>query len=455
MERDVLQPNARAGLAFSSPYIYTGTIFAGLPEMVGCAEAGETLLGACSTLRICVVEGTTTEVVVRSHLQGSAIRVVADSTILPASLISGDCNVLSGEPSILYEQKIRDLGYEGEYVFGSKLFSKEPLAMVTRGDDPEFADLSEWVLQSLITAEAMNITQADAEAFPSTDVFGPKYSRMFANAVAAVGNYGEMYELHIEQRFPRSGMNFINQGDTGLLYALPFGNLELDDPSSAVKQQRGGTLESINNRSIVVCGVLSVRPWLGINDGASFFDGLDVEFCRALSAAKFTGDTNRLAIVKYDTAAKAFEALEKKIIDVLASVPHTLENDVTSTGVGFSLSPPYFYDPNADTAFSMATRQDDQQWSDFVRWTIYSTIYAEEQGISSENAADLPTVDLFGPAHVQMFRFINLALGNYGDMYARTEEERSPRSGRNLLSSGGPQLIARPSDFGFEEGQQL
>jgi hypothetical protein len=324
------------------------------------------------------------------------------------------------------------MGYEGIYVFGSQIFSKEPLAMVTRGDDSVFADFVNWVFQSLATAEAMNITQTDAYSFPSTDLFGPKYSNMFAHAIAAVGNYGELYDRHIEDRFPRSGMNYVNQGDTGHMYAMPFGNLDLNQESATVVP--GSMLDTVNGRSIVVCGVLSDRPWLGITNDA--FGGLDAEFCRALSAAKFNGNTNRLAIIEYDTIEEGFDALDKKIIDVFASAPQTLRNDVQ-----YDLSPPYFFDPNSDSSYVMATRQDDQQWSDFVRWCIYSTIYAEEKEIESDNADKLPTMRLFGPAHIQMFR----------NMYNRTQEELVPRSGRNLLNSGGPQMVARPSDFGFQE----
>jgi ABC-type amino acid transport substrate-binding protein len=451
MERDVLQPNAGVGMAFSSPFLYTGTLFAGPPELVECAETGETLLGVCSDLLICVVEETTTISVVQKHLDGSRILPVTDSLVLLDSLAAGNCNVLAGEPSALFEWDVRNAGYEGDYVFGSLLFSKEPLAMVTRGNDPEFADFVEWVFQALVTAEALNITQTDADLFPPTTLFGSKYSNMFSHAVAANGHYGEIYERNVEQGFPRAGMNFVTQqgdSETGLLFAIPFGNLAREDGPSVVAPD--SMLHAVDDRNLVVCGVLADRPWLGIvND---VFDGIDVEFCRALSAAKFHGNTNQLAIVKYDTLEAGFEALDKKIIDVFASVPYTMENNVreASTGIGYSLSPPYFFDPSSDSAFSMATRQDDQQWSDFVRWTIFSTIYAEEQSISSDNASDLPTVDLFGPSHIQMFRFINLALGNYGDMYNRTQEARVPRAGANLLSSGGPHMIARPNDFGFE-----
>ena len=64
-------------MEFSSPYTYSGSSFSGHADMVACAEAGETLLGGCSDLVVCVIEGTTTKSLVQDHLDGSSIKLVA------------------------------------------------------------------------------------------------------------------------------------------------------------------------------------------------------------------------------------------------------------------------------------------------------------------------------------------------------------------------------------------
>ena len=47
-----------------------------------------------------------------------------------------------------------------------------------------------------------------------------------------------------------------------------------------------------------------------------------------------------------------------------------------------------FYD------LAVATRQDDdEQWSAFVRWVVWSTVVAEEREISSFDAAKLPILN--------------------------------------------------------------
>ena len=50
---------------------------------------------------------------------------------------------------------------------------------------------------SLLYAEAQNITMATANSFPKTCLFVDAYENMFQHAVAAVGNYGEMYSRHL------------------------------------------------------------------------------------------------------------------------------------------------------------------------------------------------------------------------------------------------------------------
>ena len=65
------------------------------------------------------------------------------------------------------------------YSVSEGFYSKEPMAMVTKSTDPEFADFVKSVLQALLVAEQHNITQATADTFPQTSMFGPTYKNMF------------------------------------------------------------------------------------------------------------------------------------------------------------------------------------------------------------------------------------------------------------------------------------
>jgi hypothetical protein len=144
-----------------------------------------------------------------------------------------------------------NIGYIGNYSFGTKLFSKDPLAYVTRGNDVEFADFCNWILQALVAVEAMNITQECVNIFPTTHVFGDRYKDMFVNVIAAVRNCGEVYNRRLSGLLPCVGMNLIANGSNAMLYALPFGDLEVrNDDMDLVGPVANGTLESIKSRGL-------------------------------------------------------------------------------------------------------------------------------------------------------------------------------------------------------------
>jgi hypothetical protein len=148
------------------------------------------------------------------------------------------------------------------------------------------------------------------------------------------------------------------------------------------------------------------------------------------------------------SAEAGFSALAKGEIEIFAGAPYNLENDVLepTTGLGFAFSPSYFL--NSTVALSLATRENDSQWSDFLRWIIWSIVYAEEEGITAIDASKMPTVDLFGSNYHRMFRYAIVALGNYGDFYERNLGLLLPRSGANILNGGGsPQINPWVSSF--------
>ena len=307
----------------------------------------------------------------------------------------------------------------------------------------------QWILNALIAAEAMNVTQSTATEFPTTQLFGQKYEKMFIHAISAVGNFGELYTKH-NPNGTKGGNNQTNVVSSlyqasGLHYAPPFGNLDIEQvldqednlPSAVVN----GTLESIQESNSIKCAVLESNALL------TALNGIDVEYCRAISAAMFKGSIGNIELIPVLSSAEGFTALANHNVDVFVSAKYSMENDVRepSTGLGYSLSPPYFYDTSDDgriSAYSIATRDDDSQFSDFVRWVIWSTIHAEEKDYSVYGEdEDLPTCDLFGPDYVQMFRYVNFAVGHYGDIYNRTQEEFIPRSALNQINQGGPLLV--------------
>ena len=455
-----LQPSEQVNIpaTFSTPFLYAGTVFFGVPEFVDCADAGETLLGPCRDLSVCVTSSTTNRDVVDKRLDGSNYIEgdAVDSSDLVRWFVDGICNVVALDNLYLNETMVREFGYEGPYKASSVLHSKDPLSFMTRGMDVQFGDFVDWVLRALITAEAWNITKETANQFPTTNVFGEKYENMFVDAIAAVGNYGELFARNLEEYLPRAGVNGLNyKEDTGLVYSFPFGNTKLPVdilPENLVPHPAiGGTLEAIESRGSLRCGVVGERPGLAQNNGTDLSEewiGLDTEYCRGLCNVLFaTQGAEHMAFVEFSSVEEAFEGLANGDVDLFAGAPFTLQNDVkeATTGLGFAFSPTYFYEE--DHAYALATREEDIQWSDFVRWITMATFHAEEENITANHASEMPVVDLFGPSYRQALRDVVLSIGNYGQMYDRSMEPVVARAGRNLLNEGGTPQMAATAGF--------
>ena len=451
MERDIYQPSAKTGFTFSTPYLYGGIAFGGIPEYLACADELN-VVGDCAGLMICVIPGTTWMDVVQALFPRSNVVVVAEQSNYLEGLINGFCNVIVGEQFDVPELAVRLLGYEGPYASGKNIFSRDPLAIVTRDYDPEFSDFANWVLQGLFNAEAQNITMETADTFAETEIFGDQYKNMFKNALAAVGNYGEIYARNLEKILPRLTVNMINNGDTGVLYSHPFGDVGTIGPGPI----KGGMIESIIQRGYIRCGI-TLPDYQGILEDdqvGSITDErvvLDMEFCRVLSACVFDGVSDKISFESfpetggYDTISLALENGE---IDVFAGGEVRMSGDVRRPGLSFSK--PYFYevpDGNSGTtrAFSLVTKDDDSQWTGFVYWAIIATFYAEENGIIQATSNKMPLTNLFGSDFMRMLRDIIIAVGNYGEIHQRVFGQNSTRVGLNALNSGAsPQHYPLP-----------
>jgi hypothetical protein len=211
-------------------------------------------------------------------------------------------------------------------------------------------------------------------------------------------------------------------------------------------------MKSIELESFFRCGFVGGRPgFAAFNETSQEYNGLDVDFCRAVSAAMFSSDAQLVEFITLASVDAGFSALANGKIDIFAGAPYSMENDVLepTTGLGFAFSPSYFFGGQyGSSALSLATREDDSQWSDFVRWIVWCIVYAEEAGIEKNNAVEMPVVDLFGASYHRIFRYVILGLGNYGNIYERNLGSLLPRSGANMLNDGGsPRLSPWLSSF--------
>jgi hypothetical protein len=95
------------------PIFYSGTTFAGAPEMVDCANRPGTIFEICRGLQVWVLGNTVTEQLIDSLLSGTATVPTVDSSALFENFANGTCNVIVGAPLLIFEQRVRDVNYTG------------------------------------------------------------------------------------------------------------------------------------------------------------------------------------------------------------------------------------------------------------------------------------------------------------------------------------------------------
>lgn len=442
MERNLLE-----GYAFSVPYLYGGLQAAGDPFYVTrCADQNFRYLEECAGLEVCVAAASTHEKILARFLTIRKIVPVDSLDALREGLAQGRCNVIVHEGPNLAERLVREAGYTGDFVLGNQLYSKEPLGIVTRSTDPVFSSFVSSVLQALMVAEERGITQSTAQQFPLMNEFWGDSSFQYAypdayrDAIQAGGNFGELYEKYLEPLFPRQAMNNIyspiSSHDNGLLYAHPFGKIGSDRGSHPL----GSKLQSLLDQGYLRCGIQVGRPGMAWEEESlQGYVGMDVDYCRALSASLFSGNTESLQLVPIADLAEGSQLLVDGLLDVVAGAPWAL-----STTTQCALTQPYFYGSllNNMTTACLMTSHDDHEWSSFVYWVVTSTVYAEDKEFSSETSNEMPEVAIMGPAFKRMLRDAIFAVGNSADIYERNMEEFLPRQPPNTLNGSplwGPQ----------------
>ncbi|MEY2633690.1 MAG: hypothetical protein RIR00_2344 [Pseudomonadota bacterium] len=231
-----LSRDAALGLHFTSIVFHDGQGF-----MVA-KRSGITSASQLAHAEICVQAGTTAEKNLNDYARSRQMPirpVVFDH--FEASLkafLSGRCQAYTTDASGLAAILQRETRNPGDYRILPELISKEPMApAVRRGDDEWFA-IVKWVIHALITAEELGLTRANvAEQQQRGDLVAQRLlgrgedsgqalglDREWAlRAIAAVGNYGEIYERNLGSGSPLNlprGLNRLwNQG--GLIYAPP------------------------------------------------------------------------------------------------------------------------------------------------------------------------------------------------------------------------------------------
>ena len=225
----------------------TTTFYDGQGMMVRVADGFDSIDDLDGTT-ICVLQGTTTELNLADRFASLSYTPLTfeENGPLEAAFTAEACQGWTSDQSQLAARRSaypEDDGGPESLVIFPEVFSKEPLGPVTRDDDSQWSDIVNWVVIGMITADEKGITSAnladfvadpgevetarllglsfeDGEIFDSNLGIDPGFMQA---VIAQVGNYGELYETHIDPLgLPREGSSNASWLDGGLIYAPPW-----------------------------------------------------------------------------------------------------------------------------------------------------------------------------------------------------------------------------------------
>jgi len=210
-----------------------------VPKALGVTSARE-LDGAT----VCIQTGTTTELNLADYFRKNDMNYepvpVETNAEGQQQYLAGACDTYTTDTSGLAATRAA-FETPGDHVILPEVISKEPLGPLVRHGDNEWGDIVRWTLNALIAAEEFGITSANVEEMASEATDSPEVNRMLGTegnlgdmigleqdwavkAIAAGGNYGELFERHIGESTPIGLARGLNAQWTegGLLFAPPF-----------------------------------------------------------------------------------------------------------------------------------------------------------------------------------------------------------------------------------------
>ena len=192
---------------------------------------------------VCIQTGTTTELNLADFFKQNNISyqpvTVADDSEAQRQYLAGACDAYTTDASGLAASRATMPDAENHIIL-PEIISKEPLGPVVRHGDTQWGDVVRWTFFALLVAEEKGVTSANVEEVlaSTTDeevkrllgASGDMGAKMgldndaFKRAIAAVGNYGEIFSRNIGEGTTINlarGLNALwTQG--GLQYAPPF-----------------------------------------------------------------------------------------------------------------------------------------------------------------------------------------------------------------------------------------
>ncbi len=203
-------------------------------------DSGIKILTDLDGKRICVDRNTTTYTNLVDEFTRLGLKfteVVAPGTAIVSRYLNGECDAMTTDKSALAARRA-GLDDPENHIILDTTISKDPHTPVVPSGDEQWLDIVKIVLFGLINAEELGITKANVDSMVSSG--NPKVKRLLgaegsfgqeelglakdaiANAIRAVGNYGEIYEKYLGPNgvnIPRGPNKLYRYG--GQMYAPP------------------------------------------------------------------------------------------------------------------------------------------------------------------------------------------------------------------------------------------
>lgn len=192
---------------------------------------------------ICIQTGTTTELNLADFFKANNMSytpvTIQDDAEGQRQYIAGACDAYTTDASGLAAVRAT-LPDADQHMILPEIISKEPLGPLVRHGDNNWGDIVRWTFYALVAAEEYGITSANVNEIGTTTQ-NPEIKRLLGTegeygpmmgldgewakrAIAASGNYGEIFAANIGESTPiglARGLNALwTQG--GLMYAPPF-----------------------------------------------------------------------------------------------------------------------------------------------------------------------------------------------------------------------------------------
>ncbi len=228
--------NTADGLLFTSPVLYDGQ---GMLTLNRAEYRSPTDLAG---KKICFLTSSGAEEGLHAYAADHKISYVwypfSEAGEMEAAFFTGNCDAISSDVTQLANIRTIDPRRANDFKVLPQIMRQDPLAMATLGSDARLASIVNWTVETLVMAEQLGVTMAAAKLPLATDarrdvreLLGQRFGsgtalgldpRWGANVIAAVGNYGELFQRDLgadsSSKLDRGENRLWTQG--GLMYGI-------------------------------------------------------------------------------------------------------------------------------------------------------------------------------------------------------------------------------------------